>query len=77
MSESDIIRRLVELRTQVRFVPFVITTADGKRHEVAERLSFAFSTETNQTVAIIPPTGPIDMFRRDSIVSIDVLEPVH
>jgi len=81
ISDTEIVRRLKDLRRRKPFEPFVITTADGKRHEVTAALSFAFDPTTgpdaNQTVVIMPPTGCLDTFRRNTIVSVDVLEPAH
>ena len=77
MSESEIVRRLLELRRQKPFVPFVIKTADGSRYEVTTALSFAIGNEMNRMVAVMGPTDRIYKFPRDTIVSIDVLEPAH
>jgi len=77
ISQNEIVQRLRELRRQKPFVPFVITTADGRRHEVTAPLAFAFGTETNQTVVVMHPTEGVDSFRRSTIVSIDLLTPAH
>jgi len=77
INQNEIVARLRELRRRKPFVPFVITTADGKRHEVTEPLSFGFGTDANEGVAVMHPTEGIDLFRRREIVSIDLLEPAR